>query len=211
MPSTRTRRLAKFRLIQSCALAGLLIAGSYARAQVCTWSTVSSPNVNTGVISNVLSSVSAVASNDVWAVGYNLLYPNTATYHTLTEHWDGSQWAIIPSPNQDSSQLYGVAAAGTNDVWAVGTSTQGSIAYALLPTLGWSSMDSDLLEYSERDSLCGCGSLAFRRMGGGRSRRKLWFASAFNGALGRSCLDSGHCTAFQREGHSFQPICRFGL
>jgi len=120
-----------------CALAGLLIAGSYARAQVCTWSTVSSsqrePQVSFQTLLSVLAPSLATTSGPV---GYNLLYPNTPTYHTLTEHWDGSQWAIIPSPNQDSSQLYGVAAAGRMMFWAVGTSTQGSIAYCVASNIG---------------------------------------------------------------------------
>src|SRR6266853_1864674 len=47
---------------------------------------------------------------------------NTANDRTLAEHWNGSAWAIVPTPNPSSffGDLNGVAAISTNDVWAVG-------------------------------------------------------------------------------------------
>jgi hypothetical protein len=39
-----------------------------------------------------LYSVVAISSNDVWAVG-------NRSYNTLTMHWNGVQWSIVPSPN----------------------------------------------------------------------------------------------------------------
>jgi len=61
-----------------------------------------------------------IDANDIWAVGYTL----TGNYQTLTEHWDGSQWSIVPSPNVGDygNQLSGVTALASNDVWAVGSS-----------------------------------------------------------------------------------------
>ncbi|MFL6289245.1 MAG: hypothetical protein ACJ73L_12700 [Actinomycetes bacterium] len=40
----------------------------------------------------------------------------------MTEHWDGTNWQVITSPNYPSADhyLYGVAALAANDVWAVG-------------------------------------------------------------------------------------------
>src|SRR5207249_1337621 len=66
-----------------------------------------------------LNGVAAVATNDVWAVGY---YLNGGVNQTLTEHWNGSAWSIVASPNQGSSAntLSAVAVVGANDVWAVG-------------------------------------------------------------------------------------------
>jgi len=87
--------------------------------------TVPSPNV--GSSHNFLSGVSALASNDVWAVGF---YLNGGTFQTLVEHWNGTAWSVVPSPNPSSSDngLNGVSALASNDVWAVGyyyiTSTQ---------------------------------------------------------------------------------------
>ena len=61
----------------------------------------------------------ALAPNNVWAVGY---YRVGNTEHTLIEHWDGTQWSIVPSPNGPTGDgwLHGIAAAGPNDIWAVG-------------------------------------------------------------------------------------------
>ena len=91
------------------------------------WSLVSSPSPGTGkkcgdpsYAANSLYSVGAIASHDVWAVGQICTYSNS---RTLTEHWDGNKWAVVPSPNEpglNASTLVAVAAIATNDVWAVG-------------------------------------------------------------------------------------------
>jgi hypothetical protein len=74
--------------------------------------------------SNVLEDVDGVAPNDVWAVGHADVTDLVGS-RTLIEHWNGSRWAIIPSPSMgsthDANELTGVAALATNDVWAVGT------------------------------------------------------------------------------------------
>jgi hypothetical protein len=77
-----------------------------------SWNVVPSPNSPTA--DNNLTGVSAVAGNDIWAVG--------SIQDTLTEHWNGSVWSLIPSPNVGSFQtgLHAVAAAAHADVWAVG-------------------------------------------------------------------------------------------
>lgn len=60
-----------------------------------------------------LTSVVAIASDDVWAVG-------STDYigYGLLEHWDGSQWTETLLP--DASFLRAVTAISQNDVWAVG-------------------------------------------------------------------------------------------
>ncbi len=84
-----------------------------------TWNIVPSPNI--GSAQNDLEGVADIASNDVWAVG---IYENhnVGPFYTLTEHWNGSQWSVIQSPNVQSvnNELRGVAAVTSNDVWAVG-------------------------------------------------------------------------------------------
>jgi hypothetical protein len=86
------------------------------------WSIVPSPNPVTR--SNRLFGVATLSSNDAWAVGYSSFNPNTINNvrHALIEHWDGSQWSVIPSPNpgQFATELYSVAAVSSNDIWAVG-------------------------------------------------------------------------------------------
>jgi hypothetical protein len=86
-----------------------------------SWSIVSTPNAATGSGDyDSLPGVAAVSTSDVWAVGYSGNV-NVAADKTLAEHWNGSAWSIVSSPNPDTTQdLYGVAAVSTSDVWAVG-------------------------------------------------------------------------------------------
>jgi len=83
------------------------------------WTVVSSPNI--GSDNNVLSRVDAVSANDVWAVGY---YVNDlGIAQTLTQHWNGTQWRVVPSPNVGplfDNRLTSVEAVSSSDVWAVG-------------------------------------------------------------------------------------------
>jgi hypothetical protein len=60
--------------------------------------------------------VDGVSANDVWAVG-------AANRVPLIEHWDGASWKIVPTrkPGQGDSELTGVAALATDDIWVVGS------------------------------------------------------------------------------------------
>lgn len=80
-----------------------------------------------------LNGMTAVSSTDQWAVGTWERYPDAYHFHTLVEHWDGSStgWTVVPSvdPPVLNSYLHGVAAAGPNDVWAVGGTDPGTSPY----------------------------------------------------------------------------------
>jgi len=94
------------------------------------WSLV--PNPNPGTRSYFIKAVSAVSSNDVWAVGFSN-DQNGNNPKTLTEHWDGSQWRIIPSPNVGTdSFLLGDVAISSSNVWAVGLGIRSSGGSALI-------------------------------------------------------------------------------
>ena len=95
------------------------------------WSVVRTPNVGTGT--NALNAVAALASNDVWAVGYD-----ESLLQTLTLHWDGSSWRVVTSPSvgTDGSVLTDVTAIAPNDVWAVGYSGSYFSAFLTL-TMHW--------------------------------------------------------------------------
>jgi len=84
------------------------------------WQIITSPNGSRQV--NELHSVSAFAENDVWAAGVSYNTERTLG-STLIEHWNGSQWSVVPSPNPSSfvNRINAVAAVSANDVWAVGT------------------------------------------------------------------------------------------
>src|SRR5436190_736780 len=93
------------------------------------WSVVASPNPGTGNgDNNRLYAVSAVSTDDIWAVGYYVLMC-CGIRKTLIEHWNGSAWSVVPSPNAGTflDELYGVSAHSTADVWAVGVSVQGGV------------------------------------------------------------------------------------
>jgi hypothetical protein len=84
------------------------------------WTTVPSANAP-GMDTNILNSVTVVAADDIWAVGY--AYSNTdRVSHTLTIHWDGTNWSVVPSPDggTDGSLLYGVSGSSSTDVWLSG-------------------------------------------------------------------------------------------
>jgi hypothetical protein len=85
------------------------------------WSIVPTPNGGGFSDDNVLTSISAVSANDIWAVGY--IYPKGGTPTTLAIHWNGSQWTRVTTPNPGNyfRRLNGVSAIAANDVWAVGS------------------------------------------------------------------------------------------
>ena len=84
------------------------------------------PSPNRADRSNVLEDVGGVASDDLWAVGHSDVTDFVGSL-TLAEHWDGSKWRIVKTPNlgDDETQnvLTGVSAVASDDVWAVGSST----------------------------------------------------------------------------------------
>jgi len=95
-----------------------------------SWTPVQTPNVGTGP--NSLEGVAALAPNDVWAVGYSTATPKPppgqfdVPTKTLIEHYDGTKWSVVPSPNvgphsqYQSNKLYGVKAVSASDIWAFG-------------------------------------------------------------------------------------------
>ena len=89
-----------------------------------TWTEYPLPNV--GPNENSLLGVSELPSGSTWAVGY---YVN-AEYQqqTLVQHYDGTNWSVIPSPSPGGRQniLYGVSALSDTDVWAVGADQDSS-------------------------------------------------------------------------------------
>src|SRR4029453_5860 len=97
------------------------------------WSIVPSPNV--AGFSNVLQAISVVSANDIWAVGYS--QDTNFNNFTLTLHWNGTAWSIVPSPTVDHDILFSVDAIATNDVWAVGRSRPGGSGEDRTLTIHW--------------------------------------------------------------------------
>ena len=105
-----------FSCVVAAVLIPLLLTAEVAVAAA--WTVVPSPSP--GVAGNVLPAVASVSANDVWAVGEAT--DTTGRQLTLTEHWNGTAWSVVASPNVGSANntLLAVAAVSTTDVWAVG-------------------------------------------------------------------------------------------
>src|SRR5438105_4803564 len=61
-----------------------------------TWTVIPSPNPG---VNNILTSVMAITSTDVWAVGYSYTTDPGVDGQTLILNWDGTSWNIFSSPN----------------------------------------------------------------------------------------------------------------
>jgi hypothetical protein len=115
------------------------------------WSLVAVPDptppVNSTIASSLLTGISANSPTDIWAVGSYTLSGITPTGFTLTMHYDGTAWTVVPSPNipggttfnPERTVLNAVAAAAPNDVWAVGyiLSTDGTNQPSKAEVMHW--------------------------------------------------------------------------
>ena len=101
---------------------GAIVSSPPAGASGFSWSVVPTPNPSSSPNDNLLG-VTCTSTSDCWSVGSASSGPGLS--QTLAEHWDGTAWSIVTTPNASTSQenfLYGVACTGTSDCWAVGTS-----------------------------------------------------------------------------------------
>jgi hypothetical protein len=114
-------------------LSGVLIAiASAASASTCeSWAGFPPPNPSSSA--NFLTGVTMLSSCDVWAVGF---YRNGNVPQTLIEHWNGSSWSQVASPNPGGSakpsQLSRVVATSSTNAWAVGGYSNGTADQTLI-------------------------------------------------------------------------------
>ncbi len=114
----------------SIVLPSLLLAagGAEAASLTCgTWNVVASPNEDPS--DNVLRGVATVSASNVWAVGDSLDASGAnPLFHTLIEHWNGTSWKVVASPNVGSfeNHLNGVAVVSASNVWTVGNYLNGN-------------------------------------------------------------------------------------
>src|SRR5262249_53570314 len=68
-----------------------------------------------------LNGVATLSGRDVWAVGAT----GINSFATLSEHWNGSSWTAVATPNTSrlNNALVDVTAVAPDDVWAVGSSS----------------------------------------------------------------------------------------
>ena len=65
-----------------------------------------------------LESLTAISPGDMWAGGFILTNGGQSLF-PLFEHFDGSKWTALETQFQGAT-IFGISAAATNDVWAVG-------------------------------------------------------------------------------------------
>ena len=108
-------------------------------------------------ISPGFSAVTALGTNNVWAVGN--IQNSMEQLQTLIAHWDGTKWSVVQSPNRASlnNELSGVAAVSANDIWAVGSAIDNSSGTAQTLIEHW-----DGTQWSIIPTLIPARSLTFR-------------------------------------------------
>jgi hypothetical protein len=99
-----------------------------------TWTNVAVPTPS-GATEATLQGVDALSPTDAWAVGRQTV--SGGTEQTLIEQWNGTKWRVVPSPNPEvgvgtSDELQAVGGATANDLWAVGSYSNGSTFIAML-------------------------------------------------------------------------------
>jgi hypothetical protein len=90
-----------------------------------TWTIANPPQP--GSLRDMLFGASALSPNDVWVVGDQ--EGGNGIFETLVEHWDGTAWTVVPSPDPGAAgnHLYAVDAVSPDNVWAVGQELTGGV------------------------------------------------------------------------------------
>ncbi|MGN6796057.1 MAG: hypothetical protein ACTHJW_27040, partial [Streptosporangiaceae bacterium] len=83
-------------------------------------------------VGTLVSGLAVISARDIWVVGARVLGHTVSKFRTLAEHWSGSKWTIVPTPNAfkdriRNSSLYAVAGSSSSNVWAVGWYQSGPI------------------------------------------------------------------------------------
>jgi hypothetical protein len=89
------------------------------------WSVVSTPAPAGQYPSWILSGVSCAGANNCFAVGFagTIAFSTAAERQPLVEHWDGTQWSIMDTPNPsapNNAELNGVTCPNPTTCYAVG-------------------------------------------------------------------------------------------
>jgi hypothetical protein len=124
------------------------------------WGIVASPNTSPAQ-SNILYDVACVATDDCWVAGYFL---GDTGWQTLTLHWDGAAWTIVPSPSAAGGNnfLTDIACVAADDCWAVGFRDAGVYQTLILRWNGtaWSLVESPNTDLASENRLSGIACVA---------------------------------------------------
>jgi alpha-tubulin suppressor-like RCC1 family protein len=92
------------------------------------WLTAAVP-LPAGASTATLTGVDELTATNVWAVGST---PATGSdQRTLIEHFNGSDWSVVPSPDPETGtsafdELTGISGTSPDNLWAVGTYSNGT-------------------------------------------------------------------------------------
>jgi len=87
------------------------------------WKIVQTPFLQDGVNPlNSLTGVTAIATDNIWASGYEGNVNNQNFMKPYVLHWDGTKWTLMLIPNLggEGSRFNAITALSANDVWGVG-------------------------------------------------------------------------------------------
>ena len=117
-----------------CVAVGASFDGTKYQTLVATWNGSAwavAVSPNEGPDANLLSSVSCTSTTSCVAVGHYFDGPYTSGIKTLAMKWDGTDWTIIPSPNNnlgtDPNRLFSVSCVSPTSCFAIGSTGSGGI------------------------------------------------------------------------------------
>jgi len=107
------------------ALAVLFVTGATAASdRACVWGTVPSSDPHR-VLYDRFDSVAALSPGEAWAVGGYYSGQEGGPYGAFVQRWNGERWRVVATPTPGRATLWGVAASGPRDAWAVGQKDRG--------------------------------------------------------------------------------------
>jgi hypothetical protein len=111
--------------------ASSLAASSQTQADGAVWTIQQTPNRSRDF--NQLAAITTVSASDAWAAG-TFRGPSSTAFKTLIEHFDGTSWHAVPSPNvgASSNELNAVSADSSTDVWTAGFEFSGNANRTLI-------------------------------------------------------------------------------
>jgi len=124
------------------------------------WKIVAAPSPSRVV--NSLGGVTAIAPDDVWAVGYDGI-GDSELDGGLALHWNGSKWTQVAMPTQAGSgvpRFSSVAASSATSVWAVATDVGDQDAIEHWDGAAWSAWPAPNPSFPVYDVLNGVTTLS---------------------------------------------------
>jgi hypothetical protein len=106
-------------------------ASAQTQAGRAAWTIQRTPNRSNDF--NELTAITTTSASDAWAVG-TFRGPSSTAYKTLIEHFDGTSWQVVPSPNvgASSNELNAVSADSSTDAWTAGFEFSGNANRTLI-------------------------------------------------------------------------------